>query len=177
MISPSLLLRANQYRRQQKIVRNKIRKLIPMFLAVAIALFLVACTSEGGAQRQTFKFDNGDKVELVIDEDSGYLVETGTPNLIMKDGVTFFKCGFGEDSIYDMLKESITDDGSATVIKEETRDDVQYLFYVVGDGDSLEYDIVAKISGTETCALLASEDVLDEVSLADAFSTLAFRVK
>ena len=81
-----------------------------MFLAVAIALFLVACTSEGGAQRQTFKFDNGDKVELTIDENSSYLLETGAPNLITKDGITFFKCGFGESSIYDMLKKSIADD-------------------------------------------------------------------
>ena len=46
------------------------------------------------------------------------------------------------------------------------------------EGDEApEYDIVAKISGTETCALLASEDVLDETSLADAFSALTFQAK
>lgn len=142
-----------------------------------MALFLAACTSEGSAQRQLFKFENGDKVELVIDEDSGYLVETGTPNLITKDGITFFKCGFSESSIYDMLKKSIADDNNTIVIEEGTRDDVQYFFYVVKDGDAPEYDIVVKIFGTETCALLASEDVLDEASLADAFSTLTFKAK
>ena len=158
-------------------MRNKIRKLIPMFLAVAIALFLVACTSEGGAQRQTFKFDNGDKVELTIDENSSYLLETGAPNLITKDGITFFKCGFGESSIYDMLKKSIADDNNAIIIEEGIRDDVQYFFYVVKDGDAPEYDIVAKIHETETCALLASDDVLDAASLAEAFSALVFRAK
>lgn len=158
-------------------MKSKIRELISLFLAAAMALFLVACGNEGGAQQQSFEFDNGDEVELTIDEDSGYLVETGTPDLITKDGVTFFKCGFGENSIYDMLKDSIADDGIATIIEEKKRGDVQYLFYVIGDGDALEYDIVAKISGTETCALLTSEDVLDEASLVDAFSALTFKAK
>lgn len=72
-----------------------------------MALFLAACTSEGDTQRQLFKFENGDKVELTIDENSSYLLETGAPNLITKDGITFFKCGFGESSIYDMLKKAL----------------------------------------------------------------------
>lgn len=148
-----------------------------MLLAAIMALSLMACASESGVQRQSFEFDNGDKVELSIDENSGYLLEAGTPNLITKDGVTFFKCAFGEDAFYDMLKENIADDGSVTIVEEKERNDVQYLFYIVEGDEAPEYDIVAKISGTETCALLASEDVLDETSLADAFSALTFQAK
>ena len=158
-------------------MKNKIYKLVPVLLAVIMALSLVACASEAGVQWQSFEFDNGDKVELSIDKNSGYLLEAGTPNLITKDGVTFFKCAFGEDAFYDMLKENIADDGSVTIVEEKERDDVQYLFYIVEGGEAPEYDIVAKISGTETCALLASEDVLDEASLMDAFSALTFQAK
>jgi len=153
----------------------KLKKILSLMMGTCLVALLVSCTGNS-TTKQTFAVDTGDSIELAIDEGSGFEVEYGTPYLVTKDGETYFQGGFGKETIYDTMMNQVADDEKATVLEESEKDGNHYVFYAVEDGvdgTEVEYDVVMKIAGSKTCALLASTQ--SEAETREAFESMTFR--
>lgn len=129
---------------------------IAQLMVLCMTLILSACQSLTSV---TYSVDNGDKIKVSVDTQTGFRQNTGNPYIISKDDTEYIQGTFGIADAYEMYKSHIDMSDTAELLEEGEQDGNPYIFYTVSaseDGGDTEYDYIVRIAGSNTCAFLAS---------------------
>lgn len=144
-------------------------------MVLCMTLMLSACKSSTSV---TYSVDNGDKIKVSVDTQTGFRQNTGNPYIISKDDTEYIQGSFGNAEAYDLYKSYIDMSDTAKLLEEGEQDGNPYIFYTVyasEDGGDTEYDYIVRIAGSDTCALLGSTH--SEDGAREAFAALSFEAE
>lgn len=137
-------------------------------LLVVTALLLVGCTT---TKSTTYSVETGDSIKITLDTSDGYDIDTKNPFTISKDEETISSGTFITLDTYEQYLDAVAGDASATVIDENSKNGVDYLFYRY-DGDNTEYNYIIKVHDSNTGLLLGN--IISQESAEKCFGHLAF---
>lgn len=151
------------------------KKTSALLMVLCMTLMLSACKSSTSV---TYSVDNGDKIKVSVDTQTGFRQNTGNPYIISKDDTEYIQGSFGNAEAYDLYKSYIDMSDTAKLLEEGEQDGNPYIFYTVyasEDGGDTEYDYIVRIAGSDTCALLGSTH--SEDGAREAFAALSFEAE
>ena len=148
------------------------KKAFLLLVSICLLAALTGCTS---FKAYTYNVNTGDQIELRLDTSDKYNISSDLPFTISRDGETLSQGSFITAEGYDEIVQAVMSDSNAEVIEEETRNGVEYIFYVYNESAHTEYNYVVKIVGLNTGLLLAN--IVSQDSAEECFNRLTIRKK
>lgn len=124
-------------------------------LVLALVLSLTAC-STSASTAVTFDVETGDKIKIEVNVKDGYSQTTDDPFVISKDDETILSGTFAYAEAYDLYYDYVTNDESASLLNEGTKDGNDYFFYSVTSDSGTEYDYFVKVANSDTAIAMGS---------------------
>ena len=140
-----------------------------LVIIVIVLLTLTGCTK---SKSYTFMVETGDKIKVELNTTDGYDLSSDLPFTISKDGNTLSQGTFIISNYYDEYVTAVKTDSLAKVIDEQSKDDIEYVFYSYNNS---EYNYIIKVKNSNTGILLGNPNSQEEAE--KCFELLTFTLQ
>lgn len=133
------------------------KKIICILISVMMIFGLVACSEKKPIQ--TYALDK--LVDLYLPGE--YTATPDSPSIISKNNVPVATIQFGDEISYRQIEGYLdrNADPTATLIDKNTRDNIEYLYYSVPDGDVVDYVYVIYIVDSNISMVMYNNNQTD----------------
>ena len=133
------------------------KKIICILISVMVIFGLVACSKK--QPTQTYALDK--LVDLYLSGE--YTATPDSPSIISKNNVQVATIQFGDELSYRQIEGYLdrNADPTATLIDKNTKDNIEYLYYSVPDGDVVDYVYVIYIVDSDISMVMYNNNQTD----------------
>jgi hypothetical protein len=139
-------------------------------IALVSVVTLTGCTETYTAY--TFAVETGDNIKVELNTSKGHDLTSGVPFYVMKDETSIADGNFIPATDYDDYVMTIKNTPDATLIEENEKNGVKYIFYSV---NNTEFNYIISINGSNTGVIMGSSVSKDAAK--EAFELLTFSVE